>query len=67
MIKKIEVILAEYPSITVEDIENQYNNDFGSSVIMLLGENGYFVKDPYPYKSWGSIPLSKILEDLKRL
>ena len=66
MIKKIEIILKEHPLITIEDIENKYNNDFGSGVIMLLGENGYFVKDPYPHKSWGSIPLSEILEDLKK-
>ena len=65
LIEKIKQILEEHPLITIEEIESKYNNDFGIRVMMLLGENGYFIRDPYPYKSWGSIPLSEVLKSLK--
>ena len=66
LIKKIKIILEKHPSITIEGIEKEYNNDLGRSVMMLMGENGYFIRNPRSYKSWGSIPLSDILEDLNK-
>ena len=65
LIKDIESLVKKNPTVTVRDIENG-NNEFNRSVIMRLGESGYFVKDPYPpYRTWEEIPLSEFLKALQ--
>ena len=64
LIGEIKGILKEYPSMTVNDLKNK-DDEFSNNILMHLGECGYFVRDPHPYRNWDEVPLLEFLKSLQ--